>query len=90
MSGYQIMVVFLCFVLNMNDGMDVLVVSYTGPEIISEWGLTKSEMGWIFSMGLIGMTLGSFFLAPFGDKIGRRKLFIIALILNTVGMLSCY
>lgn len=90
MSGYQIMVVFLCFVLNMNDGMDVLVVSYTGPEIIEEWGLTKSEMGWVFSMGLIGMTLGSFFLAPFGDKIGRRKLFIIALILNTVGMISVY
>ncbi|UWX53902.1 MFS transporter [Maribacter litopenaei] len=90
MSGYQIMVVFLCFVLNMNDGMDVLVVSYTDPEIIEEWGLSKSEMGWVFSMGLIGMTLGSFFLAPFGDKIGRRKLFIIALILNTVGMISVY
>jgi len=74
----------------MNDGMDVLVVSYTGSEIITEWGLSKAEMGWIFSMGLIGMTLGSFFLAPFGDKIGRRKLFLIALFLNTIGMLGVY
>jgi MFS family permease len=33
------------------------------------------------------MTVGAFFLAPLGDKIGRRKVFIISLILITVGML---
>ncbi|PHN08153.1 MFS transporter [Flavilitoribacter nigricans DSM 23189 = NBRC 102662] len=90
MSAFQIMVVALCFVLNMNDGMDVLVVSYTGTEIMSEWGLSKSQLGWIFSTGLIGMTLGAIFIAPLGDKIGRRNVFILSLVLNTVGMLSVY
>lgn len=90
MSPFQIMVVALCFVLNMNDGMDVLVVSYTGTEILSEWSLSKSELGWIFSCGLIGMTLGAIFLAPLGDRIGRRNVFLISLVLNTVGMLSVY
>lgn len=79
--------VAICFVLNMNDGIDVLVVSFTGSEIIREWGLSKSELGYVFSAGLAGMTAGCFLLAPFGDKIGRRTLFIISLSLITIGML---
>ncbi|MEZ0485060.1 MFS transporter [Fibrella aquatica] len=87
MSPFQVMMVAICFILNMNDGIDVLVVSFTGSEIVREWGLSKSELGYIFSIGLAGMTVGCFFLAPFGDKIGRRSLFILSLSLITTGML---
>jgi benzoate transport len=90
MSSFQVVVVALCFILNMNDGMDVLVVSYSSTEIIKEWALSKSEMGWVFSTGLIGMTMGSLLLAPFGDKIGRRKVFILSLIMISLGMLLVY
>jgi MFS transporter, AAHS family, 4-hydroxybenzoate transporter len=41
----------------------------------------------VFSSGLVGMTLGCFFLAPLGDNIGRRKVFITSLILISSGML---
>lgn len=87
MSSFQILMVAICFILNMNDGIDVLVVSFTGSEIVREWALSKSELGYVFSAGLAGMTAGCFLLAPFGDKIGRRKMFIIALSLITTGML---
>ncbi|QDK81934.1 MFS transporter [Spirosoma sp. KCTC 42546] len=87
MSSFQILMVAICFILNMNDGIDVLVVSFTGSEIVREWSLSKSELGYIFSAGLAGMTAGCFLLAPFGDKIGRRTMFIIALSLITTGML---
>ncbi len=87
MSLFQKLMVAICFILNMNDGIDVLVVSFTGSEIVSEWGLSKSELGYIFSAGLAGMTAGCLFLAPFGDKIGRRTMFIISLSLITGGML---
>lgn len=87
MSSFQVLMVAICFILNMNDGIDVLVVSFTGSEIVREWVLSKSELGYIFSAGLAGMTAGCFLLAPFGDKIGRRKMFIIALSLITTGML---
>ncbi len=86
MSSFQVLMVVICFILNMNDGIDVLVVSFTGPEITREWGLSKSELGYVFSAGLAGMTAGCFMLAPFGDKIGRRRMFLIALTLITVGM----
>ena len=87
MSNFQVLMVTVCFILNMNDGIDVLVVSFTGSEIVREWALSKSELGYVFSAGLAGMTAGCFLLAPFGDKIGRRPLFIIALALITTGML---
>jgi MFS transporter, AAHS family, 4-hydroxybenzoate transporter len=90
MSTYQITIVALCFVLNMNDGIDVLAVSFTGSEIMKEWRLSNTLLGSIFSAGLAGMTAGCLLLAPFGDSIGRRKVFIISLTLITVGMFGVY
>lgn len=87
MTAFQVFIVIMCFILNMNDGIDVLVVSYTGSEILSEWGLTKAQQGYIFSAGLAGMTLGCLLIAPLADRIGRRKLFIFAIALETIGML---
>jgi MFS transporter, AAHS family, 4-hydroxybenzoate transporter len=87
MSRYQMIIVAICFILNMNDGIDVLIVSFSGSDIIKEWSLSKIQMGYVFSSGLFGMTLGCFFLAPLGDNIGRRKIFIVSLILISSGML---
>jgi benzoate transport len=90
MSTFQVLMVAICFILNMNDGIDVLVVSFSGSEIVKEWGLSKTELGYIFSAGLLGMTVGAFFLAPMGDKLGRRKVFILSLVLITGGMLLVF
>ncbi len=90
MSAYQIIIVALCFILNMNDGIDVLVVSFTGSEIMKELALNNTYLGAIFSAGLAGMTAGCLFLAPFGDKIGRRNVFLISLSLITAGMFGVY
>lgn len=90
MSTFQIIIVAICFVLNMNDGIDVLVVSFSGSDITKEWGLSKTEMGYVFSAGLAGMMAGAFLLAPLGDKIGRRKVFLISLTFITSGMLLVF
>lgn len=86
MSSYQWLMVAICFILNFNDGIDVLIVSFSGPEIIEKWGLSKTQMGYIFSAGLAGMTLGAFLLAPLADKIGRRKIFLISVAMIFLGM----
>lgn len=90
MSGYQWMIVALCFLLNFNDGIDVLMVSFAGPHIQNEWALSNAQLGYIFSAGLAGMTLGCFTLAPWGDIVGRRKAFLISLFLISAGMLLVY
>lgn len=90
MTGFQVFVVIMCFILNMNDGIDVMVVSYTGSEILAEWGLTNTLQGYIYSVGLIGMTLGCIFVAPIADRIGRRKLFIYAVGVEALAMILSY
>ncbi len=88
MTRIQIMVIAVCFILNMIDGMDVLVVSFTSSMIETEWGLSKGEVGYIYSMGLLGMTIGCLFIAPQADKIGRKNMLFISTTLITIGMLS--
>lgn len=90
MTPFQVAIVTICVILNFNDGIDVLLVTFSSADIIKEWALSKTEMGYIFSAGLAGMTAGAFFLAPIADKIGRRNMFIISLILITSGMVSVY
>jgi len=87
MSQFQILMVMICFILNFCDGIDILAVSFSSTEIIKEWGLSKTEMGYVFSSGLTGMMLGCFLIAPLADKVGRRKILLISLLLITIGML---
>ena len=74
----QYAAIAVCFVLQMLDGMDVLVVAYAAPQIIEQWGISHATYGAIFSAGIFGMTLGSVFIAPYADVIGRRKTILMA------------
>lgn len=73
LSNLQFTTVFVCFLMNMLDGMDVLVISYTAPAIAKAWNIGPDVLGTIFSAGLIGMTIGTLILAPYADKIGRKN-----------------
>jgi MFS transporter, AAHS family, 4-hydroxybenzoate transporter len=77
MTRLQYATVFVCFLMNMLDGMDVMVISYTAPAIAKEWSITPSALGIVFSAGLLGMTIGAMFLAPRADIIGRKKMILL-------------
>lgn len=85
-SRLQMQVILICFALNMLDGFDVLAIAFTAPTISAEWQLTPYTLGIIFSAGLVGMTLGAAFIAPFTDVIGRRAMILLALIVVSVSM----
>ncbi len=85
-SGLQLRVIFGCFVLNMLDGFDVLAIAFTAPVISQEWQLTPYVLGIIFSAGLVGMSLGAAFIAPFTDVIGRRAMILLSLLAIAVSM----
>jgi MFS family permease len=88
MTSRQWSIVWLCVLLNFNDGIDVLSLSFAAPEIMKDWSLSKAAMGYAFSAGLAGMMIGSLLLAPWGDRIGRKKIFFLALLLISTGMLG--
>ena len=80
-SLLQYSTILICFLMNMLDGMDVLVISYTAPAIAKAWSIGPEVLGTVFSSGLLGMTLGTLFLAPYADKIGRKNLILISAVL---------
>ena len=41
----QYTTVLVCFVMNMLDGMDVQVISYTAPAIAKDWDISPAALG---------------------------------------------
>lgn len=88
LTRLQITVLAVCYFLNMLDGMDVLAIAFAAPSISDDWSITPQSLGVVFSAALIGMTLGAAFLSPYSDKIGRRKVILLSLVLVSVGMVA--
>jgi MFS transporter, AAHS family, 4-hydroxybenzoate transporter len=81
-------VIVLCFILNMVDGMDVLVVSFIAPALQKAWQIGPGDFAFVFSAGLAGMALGGIGLAPLADRFGRRRMIVVALTVMTLAMLA--
>ena len=88
MGGFQMLAVTVCLAINMLDGYDVLVMSFAAPFVAEEWALSDTVTGLLLSASLIGMALGSLFLAPLSDLFGRRRMTIWSLTAVTAGMLA--
>lgn len=78
LSRLQYATLFVCFFMNMLDGMDVLIISYAAPAISQNWGVNSATLGIVFSAGLFGMTFGALFLAPVADNIGRKNMILLS------------
>jgi len=86
MSVLQIVAVAITIGLNALDGFDVLSISFASPGIAAEWHITLKALGFILSMELFGMAVGSIALGALADKIGRRPTVLACLVVMTVGM----
>lgn len=88
MGKFQWLVISLCILINMLDGFDVLVMAFTASSVASEWQLSGIEIGYLLSAGLVGMALGSLFIAPWADRFGRRPLILLCISIAGLGMIA--
>lgn len=86
MTFFQWRAIALCCLINMLDGFDVLVMAFTAASVSAHWSLTSTQLGYLLSAGLVGMTVGSLFIAPWADRIGRRPLVLWCVVISGVGM----
>lgn len=63
------------------DGYDLVVYGTVVPVLINEWNLTAVEAGAMGSYGLFGMMFGAIFFGTLADRIGRKNVVAITLIL---------
>ncbi|HEY3657298.1 MAG TPA: MFS transporter [Steroidobacteraceae bacterium] len=87
MSFIQIAVVVITIGLNALDGFDVLAISFASPGIAREWGIDRAALGFVLSMELVGMGLGSMLLGGVADRIGRRRTLLGCLVVMASGMI---
>lgn len=86
MSLLQIFIIAVTVGLNAMDGIDVLSISLAAAGIAKEWNLSELVLGFVLSMELIGMGIGSIALGWVADTIGRRKTMLGCLAMMAIGM----
>ena len=86
MAVGQWVAVLVTLGLNAMDGFDVLSISFASPGIARDWGIDKATLGWVLSMELLGMALGSLLLGGVADKVGRRPTILGCLAAMAIGM----
>lgn len=69
----------------MFDAMDVGILSFIIAALKTDWDLTVEQMGWIGSVNSIGMAVGALLFGILADRIGRKNVFIITLLLFSIG-----
>lgn len=74
MGWYQYAIVAICMLAYAADGLDVVTLSYAAPVMIKELHLSIQEFGLASSATPVGVAIGSIFVAPLADRIGRRAL----------------
>lgn len=67
------------------DAMDVGLLSFVIAALQKEWGLDAKQMAWIGSVNSIGMAVGALLFGLLSDRIGRKQVFIITLLLFSIG-----
>ena len=71
------------------DAMDTGLISFVLPILAKEWGLAPEQMGWIGSVGFIGMALGAVISGTIADRIGRKLVFSLTVILYSLATGAC-
>lgn len=65
----------------MFDAMDVALLSFIMVALRQEWGLTGEEAGLLGTGNLVGMAIGAIAGGYLADRIGRKPVFLLTLIL---------
>lgn len=86
MGTLQLVAVGSCVMLNALDGFDVLSISFAAPGIARQWGIDRAALGVVLSVELIGMSLGSILMGRVADRIGRRPVILMCLVIMAAGM----
>ncbi|XP_038711278.1 organic cation/carnitine transporter 7-like [Tripterygium wilfordii] len=73
------------------EAMEIMILSFVGPVVKSEWGLSLNEESLITTVVFAGVMIGSYSWGLLSDNYGRRKGFLFAsLITSVAGLLSAF
>lgn len=62
------------------DAMDVGLIAFVIAALRVQWDLDQTQMSWIASVGFVGMAVGASVGGLLADRIGRRQVFALTLL----------
>ena len=62
------------------DAMDVGLISFVMAALAVQWGLSGTTLSWVASIGFVGMAIGAGLGGLLADRIGRRQVFAVTLL----------
>ncbi|MGY0498394.1 MFS transporter [Nocardia sp. FBN12] len=71
------------------DGFDAMTIAVVLPLIVKSFGISLAEAGLIISAGYVGQWIGMLLAGALADRVGRRRPFIISLVLFGGMSLAC-
>lgn len=71
----------LCFIVALLEGLDLQAMGVAAPHLVREFMLTPASLGWLFTAGLIGLLPGAVLGGWLADRLGRKRVLIVAVIL---------
>ncbi len=85
--GLPLGITILTICITLVDGYDLQTMSFVAPELVTDWRIDRSLLAPVLTGSLIGMALGSLALGWLGDRIGRKKSFVLCTVFLFVGSL---
>jgi len=79
-SGSSALTVALCFAVAVLEGFDIQALGVAAPKLAPELGLAPDRLGLIFTFSNIGLVVASLFGGWLADRIGRKPVFVGAVI----------
>ena len=92
-SGYQKWLVLLASLAIIFDGVDIQLLTVAIPSLMKEWELPRMAFANVIAAGLLGMIIGGAFAGIAGDRLGRKTLLLISVLLfslTTMGMAAVH
>lgn len=80
LSGGQIRLIVLCFIVVALDGMDIALMGFIAPTLKTAWHVSTHQLGVVISAALIGLALGAMVAGPLADRFGRRLMIIFSVL----------
>src|SRR4051795_3385149 len=77
-SAFQWLLVAMCFLVVVADGMDVAIMGFVTPSILDEWSISKAAFGIVISAAPFGLVIGALLAGPSSDRLGRKIVLIVS------------
>ncbi|SFV09909.1 3-(3-hydroxy-phenyl)propionate transporter MhpT [Pseudomonas sp. OV546] len=87
-SRRSTLTIALCFIVALIEGFDLQAAGTAAAGLRQTFALDPKMLGWVFSVGIIGLLPGAFFGGWVADRIGRKKILVMAVLLFGVFSLS--